>query len=494
MTRLSISLTALILICFCFLPLTVAAQKIDFSDTAISEPVYVKFWKLQIQDTLRSVEIDSALILPEVIFHDPINFSTARFDSTADFRWATFESTAYFIGVTFNSIADFRRATFDTTADFDWATFDSRADFSEATFEGTADFEVVTFDAMADFSRATFEDRASFLETKFESTADFCRATFDSTAGFSWATFEGRASFRETKFKSTVAFRWATFEKAVDFRGTEFLGKVNFGRAKLPDSIDFRNLAEISREIDFTYCLPPDKGRKCRIALKGTDISKIKLNMNLFELSFPEETVQRPSGKADTIYRESLDAIYTVVREIVDTIIYPTYDQQCSIYEQVLKKLENDGFRDSYEILDVQYRQFKYYHKWYGSVVNALHKIWWNYGYDKERILFIWTPLFFIVFAFLNLLFWYGTLSDEVYTIAFLEKIPHAAGRMKRAAKKVLQVMAYTGIVFFSLKMDVSKFKKGVVRQHPWLFTYLMSIYVVGLICLGFIVNIIFTR
>ncbi len=545
MTQLSVCLTAFILICSCLLPLTAAAQKtdpvipaqagnqtsssetavtIDFSDTTISEPVDVEFWKRQIQKGLEGVEIDSSGYLTKVIFHRPVSFISttfedtasflfATFEDTADFTWATFDATADFSGATFEdkaffmetefkSTSSFRRATFEDTADFTLATFEDTANFIMSTFEGTVSFSLTKFKSTASFRWATFDATACFSGATFEDVADFTWATFDATACFSGATFEDVADFTWATFEDTAHFGGATFEKAVNFRWTKFQGKVDFGRAKLPDSMDFRNVAEITREIDFTYCLPPDKERKCRIALEGADISKIKLNMKLFELSFPEDTFIKPTREVDTTFRDSSGVVDTIVVAKKDTIVYPTYDQQCSIYEQVLKKLENDGFMDSYEILDIEYRRFKYDQKDWPLVKNRLHKYivdplqsyWWNFGYDKERILFVWTPLFFGIFFIVNL-FLYRKLTEKVYaTIGFLEKMPYRASWVRRTAKKVLQVMAYTGIVFFGLKMDVSKFKKGALRQHPWLFTYLMFIYVVGLVCLGFIVNIIFTR
>ena len=472
MTRLSVCLTALILTCSSLLPLSAVAQKLDFSGKKFEEPVNVEFWKRQIQKRIEGIEIDSTSSSfrkwqPGVIFDRPVDFEEAQFHSGADFSAAQFHSGA----------------------DFSAAQFLSRAHFDIAHFHSAADFRSAQFYFMANFWKAQFHSKANFDEAQFHSRADFYRTTFDSTAYFQQAQFHSTANFQWTQFHSTTAFWWVQFGSMADFRWAQFLGKVDFWKAKLPDSLDFRSVTEINYQIDFTHCRRPRKGSKCRIALVGTEISKLKLNMNLFDLWFPADTT------VDSTFRETVDGIDTIVSAMVDTIIAPSDDEQLSVYEQVLKKLENDGFMESYEILDIEYRRLKARHKgglsWY--VADTFHDWWWNYGYTKERV-FLWMLGFWTLFTLLNLLFWYRKLSDEVYGVAFLEKIPYTVSRMKRAAKKVLQVMAYTGIVFFGLKMDVSKFKKGALRQHPWLFTYLMSIYVVGLVCLGFIVNIIFTR
>ena len=150
---------------------------------------------------------------------------------------------------------------------------------------------------------------------------------------------------------------------------------------------------------------------------------------------------------------------------------------------------------ESYKILDVEYRDSVYQNGgWYDrNIANPLQKHWWNYGYNKELI-FLWSFVFLLFFSLANL--WlYPKLMERVYTIEFLEKIDQS----KNAGKKkwipyTLQTITYTFIIFFGLKMDLEKFKKAAVSQHPVLFVYLMSIYVLGLVCLGFIVNFIIAR
>jgi uncharacterized protein YjbI with pentapeptide repeats len=437
MNRVSAYFTVSIITCSCLFASNAGGQKINFSNNTIREPVSVEFWKKQIQDTLKGVEIDSSTYFwPRVIFHRPISFFRTHFAATADFMDAQFASTADFIG-----------AHFDSTANFGGAQFADTADFNEAQFDPTVNFALVQFDF----------------------TADFSDAQFDSTA---------------------------------DFRDAQFQGEVDFYRAKLPDNLDFRYITKINYPIDFTYCRPPRQGAKCRIALEGADIGKLKLNMNVLELWFPQLSFITLTGSVDTIaVRDWSGVVDTTLVAIEDTIIYPTPDQKVSIYEQVLKKLKDDGLMESYQILDIDYRRFKYDHKDWPLVGNRLHKyvinplqtIWWNFGYDKERVLFGWTPGLFLFFTIINL-FKYRKLTDEIYVMDFLQKMPYRPSKVRQAAKRLLQVATYTAIVFFWLKLDAAKFKKGAVRQHPWLFSYLISIYVVGLVCVGFIVNIIFTK
>jgi hypothetical protein len=439
MNRLSAYFTVSVLTCSSLFTPNAAAQTIDFSQMKFEVPVNVELWKRVIREGLGGVEIDSSGIQkyrPRVAFHYPVSFRQSTFDSKADFFFARFDSIANFI----------------------FASFKDTADFCGADFHAEASFPIAGFEARADFNRATFHSTAFFGAANFHGTADFSEAIFDTLAYFGQTTFGVTANFHSSQFR----------------------GEIDFQRAVLPETLDFRNVTGIRQEVDFTYCLPPSRSAKCRIALEGADINKFKINMKNFELIFPESTITRLTGNVD---------------KIKDTIIaYPTYDQKLSIYEQVLKKLGNDGFMDSYEILDIEYRRFKDKHAGGLTYVGGwLQDWWWDYGYAPEKV-FTKTIMLWALFTVLNLFLFYRRLAEEVYAIDFLDKIPFTAAAWKRAIKKVLQVASYTAMVFFWLKLDAAKFKKGAVRQHPWLFTYLISIYVVGLVCVGFIVNIIFTR
>jgi hypothetical protein len=410
-------------ICLSLLPLGVAAQVIDFSHKTIKEPINIEFWKGHIQ---KGIEIDSSYGIFHLLFHRPIDFTETEFTHTADFRLASFDSSVIFY----------------------LATFDSSVSFYNAQFHSTADFG----------------------GTKFKAMADFWWATFDSSVSFSHAVFDSTANFVVTKFKGRVDFEW-----------TRFREDVIFSNAILPDTLDFRYVKDISKEIDFTFSLPPRPKENCHIALAGADISKIKLNMALFTLWFPIDTTFGKSSAG----KDSIIGIHST-----------SYDGQLNVYESVLKKLKDNGFMESYQILDIEYRRLKYEHGGFLNryMANTFQQWWWNYGYSKELV-FVWAIGFWGLFSLLNLIFFYPKLSERVYEIKFLERMQESGYTgIKKWIFYALQVVSYTAIVFFGLKMDVAKFKKGVVREHPWLFVYLMVVYVVGLVCLGFIVNIIFTR
>lgn len=510
LTRFSKRLMVSIFACYCFLPLTAVAQmidfsgveEIDFSGDEFHEPVDAEYWMHHPQD---GIEVLPHAFGKEVMFRHPISFKSVRFYSTASFKYANFESVADFSNAQFYSAADFDLAQFDSTvvfyfaqfnsevrflgakfnfeADFFEAQFDSAAIFNDAQFESTAFFRDTEFYSLADFNFAQFHSVVNFSYAQFDSTVDFIEAQFHSKANFGWAEFHFTADFRYAEFHSTADFRYAEFDSEANFRKAKFKGKVSFKNATLPHNLDFREVIDIAKEIDFTYARPPGENNKCGIALSGTDIGKIKINMRIFELWFP----------ADTTFKDSIAGKDTI--KVIGEIDSSSYDEKISVYVSVLKKLKDDGLMDSYRILDIDYREFKYRHdgglNWY--VANTFHRFWWNYGYAKELI-FLWTIGFLFLFSVLNINF-YRRLSENVYAIPFLGKRDYDSMRWPKSWLYYwLQVVTYTAIIFFGLKMDIAKFKQGVVRSHPFLFVYLMFIYVLGLVCMGFIANIIFTR
>ena len=269
-------------------------------------------------------------------------------------------------------------------ASFSYASFDSLADFSEASFVSEASFSYASFDSLADFSEASFNSETSFGKASFDSEAHFLGATFDNEAHFRGASFDNKASFFFATFDSEANFREIKFEENVDFEGTIY-----------PDTLDFRSV-ETAHEIDLTYGrLNPakalDLGYRSLIALEGTDISKIKLNMELFQLWFPD--LKPDSNRGDA-------------------------ERMIDIYEDVLNKFETDGLKRSYRVLDIEYQSF----------VNQLegrhfahffNKYWWNYGYNREWVVWWslgWLGLFTIVNALL-----FKHLMNSVYTISQLE-------------------------------------------------------------------------
>lgn len=483
---------AIIILCCCILPEPARGEEMRFSNRRIKERVDYNFWKEQNLDSLEITRPEFPFNIPKLSFHSSASFRKTTFDSAAFFSVILDPLSPTLMKYVLKRGTKIRSATFLSAVDFSSATFESIAAFALVHFNGEAYFSDATFDSVVVFDIATFEQKANFSFATFGSDVGFHSATFNSLANFSYATFGSAADFQNAAFELSADFRYAVFGSTADFRNATFEQNLIFDQTVLPDFLDMRYV-EISEEIDFTFARPPKSGKKCLISLKGTDINKIKLNMNLFQLWFPPDTLS-------------------------DLIVFQSPDDTSSIYELVLKKLADDGFIDSHRRLDIEYKRLKYRRNVdFGKYFNFLDDKWWTYGYEPEWIYF-WTLMFWLSFSFVNIAL-FPILNDHVYRVSMLDR-----KRLKEYFQKnmrlfrinlerkswgilwdlagiplfgfiyLLQVLTYTAVIFFGLKMDMEKFQKGVVMNHASLTIYLMVVYITGLICVGFIANNIFTR
>lgn len=337
---------------------------------------------------------------------------------------------------------------------------DTALDYSNHDFAGAVIFTNVVFKAPISFRNVHFRKAALFRGATFKESADFTGATFDSIIDFSHSKLYGKFSLSSSQIR----------------------GGLSLVETALPDTLDFSYVTVRGTRVDMTLTKPtktPVASRRvfaktCLLNLIGTDMSYIKINMNNFALYFPERNV-------------------FATDEISDTNII-NYDEKISLYETLLGKLRNDGFLESYKILDIEYHRFKYANQglWDRYIVDNCQFIWWNYGYDQRRVIY-WTLALLVFFTFVNLMF-YPQLDKSVYSIPFLDYASFARNEDQLYSFRYLvHACAYTGIVFLGIKMDLNKFRNGAARNHPGLFAYLMLIYGIGLVCVGFIVNIIFT-
>ncbi|HEY9001264.1 MAG TPA: hypothetical protein VIM89_07915 [Mucilaginibacter sp.] len=152
---------------------------------------------------------------------------------------------------------------------------------------------------------------------------------------------------------------------------------------------------------------------------------------------------------------------------------YPELNR--SIYEQLLVKFQNEKKLNSYERVDKEYFQSR--HSWF---VNELSFIWWDYSYNKWRII-IWTIFFLLLFTLWN----YGNWEKLIliYPIKKSADISASASEYE----KIIKIFVYTSFIFFSIKVD---FEKLSFKSTKWLVYFFLQ-YIIGLICLFFIANAI---
>jgi hypothetical protein len=110
-----------------------------------------------------------------------------------------------------------------------------------------------------------------------------------------------------------------------------------------------------------------------------------------------------------------------------------------------------------------------------------LQAIWWDFGYGKEYV-FAWIGISLLVFSFINS-FWLPTLNEHVYEVFKPADIDKKPGYRNRLWQSVI----YTGNIFFRLTLDrdCMKFEKF------WPTLYFFVVYVLGVLCLGYLANFI---
>ncbi|PJJ07344.1 hypothetical protein CLU83_0507 [Flavobacterium sp. 1] len=162
-------------------------------------------------------------------------------------------------------------------------------------------------------------------------------------------------------------------------------------------------------------------------------------------------------------------------------------DYIVSTYERLLAKFKKEGKSESYKNVDIAYQKYIASQDGLKGRYSAfLNKYWWNYGYNKEYIIY-WTFVFLFLFHFLNYLFW-GKMQT-VYTIIPLDdqlKLKEE-GKLRFFLRTQLGIFLHTAYIFFSLKVDFGNLKYKYSRLLMLFFIQ----YITGLICLFFIANAI---
>lgn len=369
------------------------------------------------------------------VFDAPVVFKLSKFKQRVDLSETEFQRNADFMRAEFDKDVKFRRVKFHSESGFRFARFKSDAEFGETSFVGNA----------------------NFIGAKFESTAGFVSANFGSAVSFEGTRFNSVALFDKVSFGSELSFNDAEFGTLADFRGASFGAVVDFNGALLPDRLNLSDVKFVAYELDFSSA--KRNSGFCFVNLLGADISRVRLRYNIFRLWFPD-SVSGSSGD------------WTGVK----------FEDKCNVYEQLLKNFETNGYTDSYEKLDIEYHQMRYAEKgqWYWDLIQ---KYWWNYGYCKWYI-FLWIGGLMTLFTLLNIGL-YPHLSSNVYRIRSLAKLEMPTG-LRRIVVQPLYALTYTGFIFFGVKIDPD----GIEKVDGWLY-YIFFIYIVGLICLGYLANYI---
>ena len=472
------------------------------------------------------------------------NFYRAIFDGSAFFGGINFHCRAVFNSAHFYKDASFPGAKFNYEVVFKDAHFYGEAAFMGANFHDQVVFYDTHFYKVANFRRAKFNYEANFRDSTFNYYADFRGATFNHT-NFSFAKFNQTANFRDATFIGGCDFFYSRFKNVLDLtklKNTD-TATLNFYNARLPHLIDL--LGNPNLKIDFTEAnfdstlLYTTAHGWHYINLHNANLTKIKFDYQHFKACFFSGTpvgsdfpfnfkynsdsyllTYKKDGKKiainskyglDTIanndaavkillndedvqhYLKQIfpsaklsDPVITIfLNYCIDELEFPkalSADEEQAAYEQILKNFKDNGQNDSYEALDIEYRDFKN-----GSFI--LPHIWNLYGYRREWV-FYWALAFLVLFT-ISTTFLIGKLNKPtdqggVYHMENLSIDPAT----ERWYNRLWYAFMYTSTLFFVLKVDVGKlnFKK------KWGVFYIILIYSFGVLCLGYMANFVLQK
>jgi hypothetical protein len=345
------------------------------------------------------------------------------------------------------------------------------ADSTDTSYGGVVHWMGSSWGTKICFQDDSFAATADLTYNRFLDTAVFTDATFLSTADFSHDTFQRAVYFDDVTFAKDAHFEYARFPHYAKFTNlvTPASVSIRFDDATLPDTIDFSQNPALLCKIDLTTANfdEPDRydtssgdySHPHNIFLFNTDISKFKLDYFHFRLLLPDSTIT-----------PSLGAKHQRI----------TKDQKEAMYEALLANFKNNGQEESYKRLDIEYQQFKSHNS--GAPGLAwIQQIWWNFGYSKWYV-FIWVGVSLLVFSFINS----GclrVLNDQVYEVFK----PGVVDAKARYGRRLWQSVIYTSNIFFRLTLD----REGMKFEKLGPTLYFFFIYVLGVLCLGYLANFI---
>ena len=359
-----------------------------------------------------------------------------------------------------NIQTDFIKKKIDTLVKFNTMQIDTEVNFSETQFDSIVNFNNIQFNSPVVFFCSIFNSPAYFCGTKFNSPAYFCGTEFNSIISFMFTQFRSLADFNGATFNTEAHFGWTEFDSIADFSRAKFNSGATF--FEMPKYLDFSGIKINNDEIDlFNIEIDSSQGY-CLINLTGADIHKIKLQYTRFKLHFSKNT---------------------------------NWEEKENTYEQLLLKIKKEAFIKSYEKLDKEYQKMKYMEGYSKPkyLLNFIQKYWWDYGYKKELIIRN-TLYLFIFFTIMNA-FLISYLVNNIYII---EKIKNSIiNQPKNLFLKMLirfyYSFIYSILIFFCIKFTVDNlnYSGNLTFSKILGLFYFITIYLSGLICLGYLANYI---
>ncbi|RYC70020.1 pentapeptide repeat-containing protein [Spirosoma sordidisoli] len=369
-----------------------------------------------------------------------------------------------------------------------WSRFQAN-EFGHTTFRRYVGFDYSYFES-ANFNYSTFAEPASFQGVTFGEDTNFDGVAFLGKADFSGALFERISHLSDIYFNDEAKFSSTIFPQFTTFNSSTFAINPVFTNAQLPNELSFNDVQftyksplEINAKVDFTHTQidslrkrTGDPSAKCIISLRNTDVSRFILPYDYFKIAFDELLPLNDSVLVALLDSNKPKPVYT-------------YEEKSSLYEALIKNCQEAGMTKSVQGWDIEYRKMQNEYKfgWLSLFINYFNEWWWNFGYDRWRILVIWLPFFFLSFLTYN--YWHiERLRSKMYQDSELGiHFKDQAGNSPRPVfknwrKRFSFVFFYTAVIYFGFKIRHESVNYNYTRGL--LYLYLM--YAIGTIHMAF--------
>ncbi|HAS41260.1 MAG TPA: hypothetical protein DCS93_12315 [Microscillaceae bacterium] len=384
-------------------------------------------------------------------------------------------------------------------------------------------FVLFSFDTLRkelNLSRWDIKARVLFQGVFFKKQVEFVNTKFQEGVDFQSSTFANEVNFNQT-----------VFAKQVNFTKTAFKNKVNFKAAVLPHKLIFKevNLENLIGIIDLTDCRLQQSQVACNIDLNGIKkLDKILLLYTNFELYFPDNySFQNKSIIYENLLSnlkknglqpsyEKLDVQYSKLKYqqkgLIGTVInifqrywwYYGYRKDwvigytllfLSLFTLINWLLFHFIMKFMYPIDAIfsRYEKSKKEFLNYNSLVFKKRKV------NRKRFIIYSIPAILLIIPF-------GVEKIIINTInIFIEqresKIKRLVSIRYERIKKLsaywkdsaFLAFFYTSFIFFGVSFDPNKLK---FKGSPWVIRiiYFFTVYVIGLLCLAYLISFVIIR
>lgn len=292
-----------------------------------------------------------------------------------------------------------------------------------------------------------FNEQIGFIKCKFKN--DFCLTS----------VFKETLKFDNCEFYGKVDFSNSVYHKNLEFKRTYFTSSPDFSNSVLPDTLILSDVKIKSTEsMDFSQSKLDIPAKKTILKLDFINYSSLIIPYHLFDINF-ESSLANIEGREGK------------------------HQERIRIYESLILSSIKAKLVESAAGWDIEYKKYMYDHREsvLADIFNGINKYWWNYGYDKGRVLWVWTPIFYLIFLLINFIF-----IERIATAYFDEDMNKAIGKRKGGKTEKLEViirqsrllysLVFTAAIYFNLRMSF----KNMNFNRPLALTYLFLVYSIG--------------